>query len=86
MDWATLQNHAEGQGRFLASMIYRNICLKSLGTLNLQISVHAADVKTVLRVFSIEVAAEKKEDLNEEPIVKKLRKVRPSSRSAISTC
>jgi len=39
-----------------------------------KISVHAADVKTVLRVYSIEVAAEKKEDLNEEPIVKRLRK------------
>jgi len=39
-----------------------------------KISVHAADVKTVLRVYSIEVAAEKKEDLNEEPIIKRLRK------------
>jgi len=39
-----------------------------------KISVHTADVKTVLRVYSIEVAAEKKEDLNEEPIVKRLRK------------
>jgi len=38
-----------------------------------KISVHAADVKTVLRVYSIEVAAGKKEDLNEEPIVKRLR-------------
>jgi hypothetical protein len=43
----------------------------------LQISVHAADVKTVLRVYAIEVAAEKKEDLIEDPIVKRLRKVRP---------
>jgi len=39
-----------------------------------KISVHAADVKTVLRVYAIEVAAEKKEDLNEEPIVIRLRK------------
>jgi len=39
-----------------------------------KISVHLADVKTVLRVYSIEVPAEKKDDLNEEPIVKKLRK------------
>jgi len=46
-------------------------------TFDVQISVHAADVKTVLRVYSIEVAAEKKEDLIEEPIVKRLRKVRP---------
>lgn len=36
---------------------------------------HAADVKNVLRVYSIEVAAGKKEDLNEEPIVKRLRSV-----------
>jgi len=39
-----------------------------------KISVHAADVKTVLRVYAIEVAAEKKEDLIEDPIVKRLRK------------
>jgi len=38
-----------------------------------KISVHAADVKTVLRVYSIDVAAGKKEDLNEDPIVKRLR-------------
>ncbi|EPQ52239.1 ADF-like domain-containing protein [Gloeophyllum trabeum ATCC 11539] len=39
-----------------------------------KISVHAADVKQVLRVYSIEVAAREKDDLNEEPIVKRLRK------------
>jgi len=39
-----------------------------------KISVHAADVKTVLRVFSIEVAAREKDDLKEDPIVKRLRK------------
>lgn len=39
-----------------------------------KISVHAADVKTVLRVYSIEVAAREKDDLNEEPIVVRLRK------------
>ncbi|KAJ8081841.1 hypothetical protein PM082_007687 [Marasmius tenuissimus] len=39
-----------------------------------KISVHAADVKNVLRVFSIEVAAREKDDLNEDPIVVKLRK------------
>lgn len=43
----------------------------------LQISVHAADVKQVLRVYSIEVPAREKDDLKEEPIVIKLRKVRP---------
>lgn len=41
-----------------------------------QISVHTADVKGTLRVFSIEVAAREKDDLNEDPIVVKLRKVR----------
>jgi hypothetical protein len=41
-----------------------------------QISVHAADVKTTLRVYSIEVAAREKDDLNEDPIVVRLRKVR----------
>ncbi|EIM89160.1 ADF-like domain-containing protein [Stereum hirsutum FP-91666 SS1] len=39
-----------------------------------KISVQAGDVKTVLRVFSIEVAAREKDDLNEEPIVIRLRK------------
>jgi len=39
-----------------------------------KISVHAADVKGVLRVYSIEVAAREKEDLNEDPIVVRLRK------------
>jgi hypothetical protein len=42
-------------------------------------------VKTVLRVYSIEVAAEKKEDLNEEPIVKRLRKVRAPFSSPLFT-
>ncbi|KAG6897248.1 hypothetical protein C0992_003138 [Termitomyces sp. T32_za158] len=40
-----------------------------------KISVQAADVKKVLRVYSIEVAAEVKDDLKEDPIVVKLRKV-----------
>ncbi|KAL1949230.1 hypothetical protein VTO73DRAFT_11036 [Trametes versicolor] len=39
-----------------------------------KISVHAADVKTVLRVYSVEVPAREKDDLKEEPIVIKLRK------------
>ena len=41
-----------------------------------QISVHSADVKSVLRVYSIEVPAREKDDLKEEPIIVKLRKVR----------
>ncbi|KAJ3516494.1 hypothetical protein NLJ89_g1098 [Agrocybe chaxingu] len=40
----------------------------------LVISVHSADVKNVLRVYSIEVAAREKDDLNEDPIVVRLRK------------
>ncbi|KAH9478667.1 Coactosin [Psilocybe cubensis] len=39
-----------------------------------KISVHSADVKNVLRVYSIEVAAREKDDLNEDPIVIRLRK------------
>ncbi|KAF8312098.1 actin depolymerizing protein [Clavulina sp. PMI_390] len=39
-----------------------------------KVSVHAADVKRVLKVYSLEVAAENATDLAEEPIVKKLRK------------
>ncbi|KAJ7167325.1 ADF-like domain-containing protein [Mycena crocata] len=39
-----------------------------------KISVHAADVKGTLRVYSIEVAAREKDDLNEDPIVVRLRK------------
>jgi len=39
-----------------------------------KISVHTADVKNVLRVYSIEVAAREKDDLNEDPIVTRLRK------------
>ncbi|KAG2036817.1 hypothetical protein BDR03DRAFT_865273 [Suillus americanus] len=39
-----------------------------------KISVHTADVKQVLRVYSIEVPAREKDDLKEDPIVVKLRK------------
>ncbi|KAF8884912.1 actin depolymerizing protein [Gymnopilus junonius] len=39
-----------------------------------KISVHSADVKNVLRVYSIEVAAREKDDLNEDPIIVRLRK------------
>ena len=42
----------------------------------IQISMHAADVKSILRVYSIEVAARERDDLNEDPIVVRLRKVR----------
>lgn len=40
----------------------------------------AADVKTVLRVFSIEVTASEKDQLDEEGIVVRLRKVRLNAR------
>ena len=36
---------------------------------------HAADVKSVFRAYSIDVAAREKDDLKEEPIVVRLRKV-----------
>jgi len=39
-----------------------------------KISVHTADVKQVLRVYSIEVAAREKDDLKEDPIIVRLRK------------
>lgn len=39
-----------------------------------KISVHTADVKQVLRVYSIEVPARERDDLKEDPIVVKLRK------------
>ncbi|GLB42333.1 putative adf-like domain-containing protein [Lyophyllum shimeji] len=39
-----------------------------------KISVQAADVKAVLRVYSIEVAAREKDDLKEDPIIVRLRK------------
>lgn len=41
----------------------------------MKISVHATDVKTKLRAFSIEVAVEEKEQMDEEGIVVRLRKV-----------
>ncbi|KAI1788632.1 actin depolymerizing protein [Ganoderma leucocontextum] len=39
-----------------------------------KISVHTADVKTVLRVYTMEVPAREKDDLTEDPIIIKLRK------------
>jgi hypothetical protein len=45
--------------------------------------VHSADVKGVLRVYSIEVPAREKDDLKEDPIVVKLRKVCSSSESLL---
>ncbi|KZT44270.1 ADF-like domain-containing protein [Sistotremastrum suecicum HHB10207 ss-3] len=39
-----------------------------------KVSVQAADVKQVLRSYSIDVAAREKEDLNEDPIIVRLRK------------
>ncbi|KAJ6495286.1 actin depolymerizing protein [Mycena sanguinolenta] len=39
-----------------------------------KISVHTSDVKSALRVYSIEVAAREKDDLNEDPIIVRLRK------------
>jgi len=39
-----------------------------------KISVHAADVKSVFRTYSIDVAAREKDDLKEDPIIARLRK------------
>jgi len=39
-----------------------------------KISVHTADVKSVFRVYSIDVPAKDKDDLKEDPIVVRLRK------------
>ncbi|KAJ7073524.1 actin depolymerizing protein [Mycena belliarum] len=39
-----------------------------------KISVHSADIKGALRVYSIEVAARERDDLSEELIVPRLRK------------
>jgi len=39
-----------------------------------KISVHAADVKSVFRVYAIDVPAKEKDDLKEDPIVVRLRK------------
>lgn len=47
----------------------------------LQVSVQAADVKSVIQVYSIEVAARDVSDLDEEPIVVRLRKASTSSTS-----
>ncbi|KAG6335444.1 hypothetical protein ID866_3643 [Astraeus odoratus] len=48
-----------------------------------KISVHTADVKEVLRVYSIEVAARERDDLKEEPIVVRLRKAGGASYDGI---
>ena len=42
----------------------------------MKLSVQAADVKSVLRVFSIEVTASEKDQLDEEGIIVRLRKVK----------
>jgi len=44
-----------------------------------KVSVHAADVKKVLRSYSIDVAAEDRNDLKEEPIIIRLRKAAGAS-------
>lgn len=49
-------------------------------------TVHLAGVKNVLSAYSIEVATQERDDLKEDPIVKRLRKVRdlPFDASEIS--
>lgn len=48
-----------------------------------KISVHTADVKGVLRAYSIEVAARERDDLQEDPIVVRLRKAGGASYDGI---
>ena len=70
-----MQGHAQGEGASRSSCV-RVVPVRAYANAAKQISVHVADVKQVLRVYSIEVAAREKDDLNEDPIVIKLRKVR----------
>ncbi|KIL65435.1 hypothetical protein M378DRAFT_162061 [Amanita muscaria Koide BX008] len=48
-----------------------------------RMTVHLATVKEVLRAYSIEVAAQEKDDLKEDPIVKRLRKAGGASYDGI---
>ena len=52
---------------------------------SVKISVHTADVKSVFRAYAIDVPAKEKDDLKEDPIVVRLRKVFvPTSRPSLS--
>ncbi|KAG6831705.1 hypothetical protein H0H87_004361 [Tephrocybe sp. NHM501043] len=73
VDWAEVQDHEKSKGT--ASTLHIWSCMSSYCDPRSQISVQSADVKTVLRVFSVEVPAQEKDDLKEDPIVIKLRKV-----------
>ncbi|KAF8629741.1 hypothetical protein AX15_003299 [Amanita polypyramis BW_CC] len=48
-----------------------------------RMTVHLANVKEVLRAYSIEVAAQEKDDLKEDPIIKRLRKAGGASYDGI---
>lgn len=84
---------SHGSGRTLRScvrpkFVYFSCCglnetaYSDANRLLYQVSVHAADVKRVLSVFSIEVPAREKGDVDEEHIVTRLRKVRSVHSSA----
>lgn len=76
LDRKELQGHEESKGVLrLDTRPLRLLREHSHRDPRYQISVHLADVKHVLRVFSIEVPAREKEDLKEDPIVVRLRKV-----------
>lgn len=47
----------------------------SLSFHDFQVSVHAADVKSVIRSFSMEVKASSKDDLKEDEVVNQLRRL-----------
>ncbi|KAK2464564.1 hypothetical protein APHAL10511_003422 [Amanita phalloides] len=48
-----------------------------------KMTVHLADVKRVLHAYSIEVAAQERDDLKEDPIIKRLRKAGGASYDGI---
>ena len=67
-----MQADAKGQGQRAPLDLTSSILISS----PLQVSVQAANVKAVLPAYSIDVAASRKEDLIQGPIVTRLRKVR----------
>ncbi|KAG6820268.1 hypothetical protein H0H93_003098 [Arthromyces matolae] len=74
MDRKVLQGDEESKG--VSSVLFPSLGMHmdSYCDPRSQISVHSADVKQVLRVYSMEVAPHDKDDLKEDPIVVKLRK------------
>jgi hypothetical protein len=72
LDRSIGQGHAESEGKFAECSQQQ---LSRSPFCHLQVSVHAADVKRVLRAYSLDVPAKDKDDLKPEPIIVRLRKV-----------